>query len=495
MPQLLRNINGIIEAFRRYARTEGSCTALTRGELKRLLEQEFADVIVKPHDPATVDEVLRLLDEDHTGTVEFKEFLVLVFKVAQACFKTLSESPEEACSSQESGSLHSGAWQELSEGQRSGTEVGRAGKGQHYEGSSHGQSKQPSRGQSRPGAQTQGQATGSAWVSSYDRQAESQSQERTSPQIQRSGHTEQTQRAGEGKRHQTTQMRPERQPQTREQDRAHQTSETVTGSGTQTQAGATQTVEQDSSHQTGRTSSQTQEATNDQNRGIEIHGQGRSQASQAVTGGHAQIQAGTHTQTPTQTVEQDSGHQTESTSTQTQGSINDQNRGTEIQGQGRSQTSQAVAGGHAQTQAGSHTQTVEQDRSQTVSHGGAGEQGQTQTQPGSGQKWTQVSNPEAGETVPGGQAQTGASTESGRQEWSSTHPRHNVTEGQGDIQPTVVGEEWVDDHSRETAIFRLDQGNLHTSVSSAQGQDAAQPEEKQGITARELYSYLRSNKP
>ena len=539
------------EAGEAGSRLEGTCPCPPQGRDA----DSASSSPQKPHDPATVDEVLRLLDEDHTGTVEFKEFLVLVFKVAQACFKTLSESPEGACGSQESGSLHSGASQELGEGQRSGTEVGRAGKGQHYEGSSHRQSQQGSRGQNRPGVQTQGQATGSAWVSSYDRQAESQSQERISPQIQLSGQTEQTQKAGEGKRNQTTEMRPERQPQTREQDRAHQTGETVTGSGTQTQAGATQTVEQDSRHQTGRTSTQTQEATNDQNRGTEthsqgrsqtsqavtgghaqiqagthtqtptqtmeqdsshqtgststqtqesinsqnrgteIHGQGRSQTSQAVTGGHAQIQAGTHTQTPTQTVEQDSSHQTGSTSTQTQESTNGQNRGTEIHGQGRSQTSQAVTGGHTQIQAGSHTETVEQDRSQTVSHGGAREQGQTQMQPGSGQRWMQVSNPEAGETVPGGQAQTGASTESGRQEWSSTHPRRCVTEGQGDRQPTVVGEEWVDDHSRETVILRLDQGNLHTSVSSAQGQDAAQSEEKRGITARELYSYLRSNKP
>lgn len=387
----------------------------------------------KPHDPATVDEVLCLLDEDDTGTVEFKEFLVLVFKVAQACFKTLSESPEGACGSQESGICPAGDSQELGEGQNRRTEVELAREGQHCEESQHRQSTQASRGQVGARAQTHGQDIG------QDRQSESQRQERESWQTQAGECTQQTQRVGEDKSHQTRERESERQSQAREQDRAHQTSETVTGTGTQTQTDTTQTTEQDRSGHIGSPGTQPQESTHGQTRGTEVQGQDRSQTSQVVTGGHIQTQAGSQTQT--------------------------------------------------------HTQTMEQGKSQSARHTRDRDEGQIQRQSGSGQRWTQVSHYEAGEAEMGGQTQAGASTLTGRQDRSSTQPRCSVTGGQGESESTVVTQEWVDDHTRDTAIPRQDQGSLHSGMLSAQGPDTAQPEGKRGLTARGLYSYFKSSKP
>uniref|UniRef100_A0A8D0E8G3 Protein S100 n=1 Tax=Salvator merianae TaxID=96440 RepID=A0A8D0E8G3_SALMN len=83
MPQLLGNIDSIICAFNKYAKDDGDCATLSKGELKQLIQKEFADVIV------TIDTVLQLLDQDCDGKVDFEEFTVLVFKVAKACYKKL----------------------------------------------------------------------------------------------------------------------------------------------------------------------------------------------------------------------------------------------------------------------------------------------------------------------------------------------------------------------------------------------------------------------
>ncbi|NP_001414358.1 cornulin isoform X1 [Rattus norvegicus] len=525
MPQLLRNIHGIIEAFGCYARSEGGCKVLTKQELKRLLEYEFADVIVKPHDPATVDEVLHLLDEDNTGTVEFKEFLVLVFKVARACFKTLNESPKGACMSDKSESCHVGSSKELEQGQRGGAEVAKDGAAQHCENSSCGQRDQASRGQDRVGTHTQHQDSYPTWVSSHDRQAESQTQEMISQQTQVTGPVEQTPKIED--KSCIGQKRSERQPQI-----SQQTDEITTESTTQTQAGTfytqgstcdqnrgtnsltqdrsqtdqastqhyqtragshtqihNQTVEQGWGQQTGKNNIQIQGSIYDQSRETEIRGQDRNQASQTAKE-HHQAQAESYTRAHTQTMEQGRSQQEENGSIQTHASICGQNRGTKIHEQESNQVEQ-VGTGHCQTQAGSDAQTLEHNGSHSARQVVAQEKGQMQTQSCMGQSWTPVSNYETGEPVLG-QVQTEIDTVKERQPWNSNHP--SLAGRQGERSPTVVREEWVNDHTREIVIRSQDPGSLHSGAPSAQGQDTAQMEKK-GITAKGLYSYLKTEQP
>lgn len=475
----------------------------------------------KPHDPATVDEVLRLLDEDNTGTVEFKEFLVLVFKVARACFKTLNEIPKGACLPDKSENCYPGSSKELEQGQRGGAEVTKDGAAQYYEDSSCGQRDQASRGQDRVEIHTQNQNRYPTQVSNHDMQAQEISQ-----QTQVTGQMEQTPRIED--KSWTRQKRSERQPQI-----SQQTDEITTGSTTETQAGTfhiqgstcdqnrgtnshsqdrsqadqvstqhyqtqagshtqihTEMVEKAWEQQTGSGSIQTQGSIYDQSRETVVRGQDRNQASQNAKE-HHQAQAESYTQTHTQTMEQGRSQQAENSSIQTHGSIYRQNRGTKIHGQESNQAEQ-VGTGHYQTQVGSHTQTLEHDGRQSAHQVLTQEKGQTQTQPCMGQSWTPVSNYETGKPVLGGQIQTETDTVKERQQWNNNHP--SPAGGQGERVPTVVREEWVNDHTREIVIRSQDPGSLHSGAPSAQGQDTPQIDKK-GITAKGLYSYLKTEQP
>ncbi|KAM9515012.1 uncharacterized protein ACIB01_018472 [Guaruba guarouba] len=97
MAQLQENINGIIAPFYMCSRSDGSCSPLSREELRQLFEQEFGDAIENPQDPQTIKKVLCFLDDDSNCRVDFSELLSLVFSAAKACYKPLQQhqAPED----------------------------------------------------------------------------------------------------------------------------------------------------------------------------------------------------------------------------------------------------------------------------------------------------------------------------------------------------------------------------------------------------------------
>ncbi|XP_027636458.2 cornulin [Falco peregrinus] len=91
MAQPQENINGIVAAFYVCARSDGDCGALSREELRQLIQQEFVDAMENPQDPKTVKKVLHFLEDGSNRRVDFSELLSLVFRMAKACYKPLQQ--------------------------------------------------------------------------------------------------------------------------------------------------------------------------------------------------------------------------------------------------------------------------------------------------------------------------------------------------------------------------------------------------------------------
>ncbi|NXS96036.1 CRNN protein, partial [Jacana jacana] len=89
MAQTKEKIHDIGAAFYVCSQSDGSCSPLSREELRQLIEEEFEEVMEKPQDPKTVKKVLRFLDDDSNRRVDFRELLSLVFRTAKACYKPL----------------------------------------------------------------------------------------------------------------------------------------------------------------------------------------------------------------------------------------------------------------------------------------------------------------------------------------------------------------------------------------------------------------------
>ncbi|XP_013868624.1 protein S100-A10 [Austrofundulus limnaeus] len=82
MPSDLENcMETLIKVFHRYANN----ASLNRKQLRTLMECELSNFLKSQKDPAAVDKIMKDLDANGDGLVNFEEFVALVVGLSIAC--------------------------------------------------------------------------------------------------------------------------------------------------------------------------------------------------------------------------------------------------------------------------------------------------------------------------------------------------------------------------------------------------------------------------
>ncbi|XP_038581697.1 protein S100-A10a [Micropterus salmoides] len=83
--ELERAMESLITVFHRYASRDGKSSTLSRRELRELMENELSNFLKSQKDPAAVDKIMKDLDTNGDGQVDFEEFVSLVVGLSIAC--------------------------------------------------------------------------------------------------------------------------------------------------------------------------------------------------------------------------------------------------------------------------------------------------------------------------------------------------------------------------------------------------------------------------
>ncbi|NXX84188.1 S10AB protein, partial [Urocolius indicus] len=84
-----RCIESLLAVFQRYAGQEGDSCTLTKKEFVAFMNTELAAFTKNQKDPAVVDRMMKKLDLNSDGKLDFQEFLNLIGGIAVACYDTL----------------------------------------------------------------------------------------------------------------------------------------------------------------------------------------------------------------------------------------------------------------------------------------------------------------------------------------------------------------------------------------------------------------------
>ncbi|KAM4013834.1 protein S100-A1 isoform 1-T1 [Anomaloglossus baeobatrachus] len=90
--QLEGAMETLINVFHTYSAREGDKFKLSRRELKDLLQNELGEYLETQKDAGTVDKIMKELDENGDGEVDFQEFVILVASLTVACNTFFCES-------------------------------------------------------------------------------------------------------------------------------------------------------------------------------------------------------------------------------------------------------------------------------------------------------------------------------------------------------------------------------------------------------------------
>ncbi|NWI56503.1 S10AB protein, partial [Calyptomena viridis] len=84
-----RCIESLLAVFQRYAGREGDTGTLSKREFLAFMNTELAAFTKNQKDPAVVDRMMKKLDLNSDGQLDFQEFLNLIGGIAVACHNTL----------------------------------------------------------------------------------------------------------------------------------------------------------------------------------------------------------------------------------------------------------------------------------------------------------------------------------------------------------------------------------------------------------------------
>ncbi|KAF7238331.1 hypothetical protein EYD10_14993 [Varanus komodoensis] len=87
-----RCIESLLAVFQRYAGRDGNATALSKREFLTFMNTELASFTKNQKDPGVLDRMMKKLDLNCDGQLDFAEFLNLIGGLAQACHAQVHSS-------------------------------------------------------------------------------------------------------------------------------------------------------------------------------------------------------------------------------------------------------------------------------------------------------------------------------------------------------------------------------------------------------------------